>query len=229
MLRTVATLLTNGGVPRALGVRERVAKRFQGKTVDALLADGIIAPASLGQSLNIVFASCSPTSDHDVDLREFVEGARHAVHTSVQHMFSKSMVQCQLDRTTPSEEANAFLMAACAPPLYQKLLDKKSHSVTPTQYAVPQRVKKCAIVSAKYTQEPDEDEVLKFTVASDLVCVMKPLSEDPPSSSETNKTLDDKTVEVAVTATFRTNIVPSGNLDWILENVRMAKLPVSAS
>ncbi|OQR98179.1 hypothetical protein ACHHYP_09035 [Achlya hypogyna] len=219
MLRTVSSLLSNGGFQRVISVRERVANRYSGQVVDGLLGDGIIAPRSIGDALNIVFSSCAPTSNVDVDLREFAEGARHAVHTSMLHMFSKAVVQCQVDRTAPADDVNNFLMAACAPPLYEKLLNKSAHSSAPTQFAVPQRVKSCAILSADYAHD-DDDEVLKFSVMSDVVCVMKPLAEPEPATTA----LPDTVVEVAVKATFRSRIVPDGSLDWILENIRMTKV-----
>ncbi|OQR98152.1 hypothetical protein ACHHYP_20395 [Achlya hypogyna] len=191
-----------------MSVRERVTRRYPVDVTNALMADGVLAPSSTLEALNIVFSACAPTTAEAVDLRDFVAGARHAVHVSTSNFFSKAVIDAQAKRGPLPQNITDFLATACTPALSKKFLSQVAKSTSASRkFAVPQNVTKCAIVRAVYQQQGWR-EVLQLTVACEVVCSIK--------CAQSKSPVADERVNVDVVASFQSEITPSGDFDWIL-------------
>ncbi|OQR95162.1 hypothetical protein THRCLA_08003 [Thraustotheca clavata] len=212
MLKTVTTLLEHGGFQRIRDVQARVATRYGNENVDALLNDRILYPKSLFGGLNIIFVTCA-SSKQEIDLREFVDGAKHALLTTVQYMRGKSIMQSLKSDTQLKDDVNDFLTNAFAPDLYKKLLLTHDQLKNPTWYLTPQRIKSCSVVQAGYQQNELEEHV-HFQIDSKISCIMQPIV-------QTKEVINDKVIDVTVKATFSTRIHDDQSLDWIITNLNL--------
>ncbi|KAF0686512.1 Aste57867_21699 [Aphanomyces stellatus] len=240
MLRQLTSVVFAGGFTRLGQVQKRMAKHFPVPVVDELMEEGVIRPKTTPKAMCILSTACVPESDEHIDLREFQSGATHAVHEALVQLYSPSMLDFAANGHSESCDANEYFKAVCSDHLYKKLFNfaakmgKNTVGVVSVDGVAP-----CAIVDGSFEESDEDGEFVTFVVncsspytkhvkeetAHELEQrIVAASSEDPtkqgPTAEEDQPEVEEGVLKVV--ATFKSLLPSSGELDWTLQELRIA-------